>query len=83
MGLDGGVRSQMRTRLACLNFQKPISGAFSKKTAIWPPGMSKSAAAQAFFEYRDNSISGKNRERAYAVNSERAVTRTETPRKPG
>jgi len=42
----------------------PISGSFSKKTASRPPGIPKSAAAQAFLEYHDNSISGKNRERA-------------------
>jgi hypothetical protein len=62
VGLDGGVRSQIRTRLPVI---WPISGSFSKKTAIRPTGMSKSAAARAFLEYRDNSISGKNREHAF------------------
>jgi len=58
--LDGGVRSQIRTRLPVI---WPISGWFWKKTASRWPKMPKSAAAPAFSNICWISITGRNRER--------------------
>jgi hypothetical protein len=56
----------------------PISGSFSKKNSDPAARISKSAAAQAFLEYHDNSISGEEQGARFPVKSERAVTRTGT-----